>query len=54
MHERDRIRWFVLPGGQVSDEVAARILKRPDVQPHHDGLFPGCSQIFQLKKETTK
>jgi hypothetical protein len=48
MHHHDRVRWYVVPGGQVSDDVAARILKRPDVQPRNDGLFRGCDQTYQL------
>jgi hypothetical protein len=44
-------RWFVVPGGEVSDRVAERILQRPDVQPHQDGLFPGCDQTFCLRAD---
>jgi hypothetical protein len=48
MHTVNGLRWFVVPGGKVTDKVAERILARPDVQPHDSGLFPGCEQTFQL------
>jgi hypothetical protein len=49
MHTPSGMRWFVVPGGQITDAVATRILARPDVQPHDSGLFPGCEQTFQLR-----
>jgi hypothetical protein len=49
MHTVNGMRWFVVPGGEVADSVAKRILARPDVQPHDTGLFPGCEQTFQLR-----
>jgi hypothetical protein len=48
MHTVNGLRWFVIPGGKVTDSVAQRILARPDVQPSDPGLFPGCEQTFQL------
>jgi hypothetical protein len=48
MHTVQGLRWFVVPGGKVTDNVAERILARPDVQPSDPGLFPGCSQTFRL------
>jgi hypothetical protein len=48
MHDVDRTRWFVVPGGQVTDAVAEKILARPDIQPCRDGLFPGCDQTFRM------
>src|SRR5262245_31063201 len=48
MHTHNGMRWFVERGGQITDAAAARILARPDVQPHDSGLFPGCEQTFQL------
>jgi len=44
-------RWFVVPGGQVAESVAKRILQRPDVQPFDSGLFPGCDQTFKLRSK---
>jgi hypothetical protein len=48
MHTVNGARWFVVPGGKITDSVAKRILARPDVQPHDNGLFPGCEQTFRL------
>lgn len=48
LHTVHGLRWFIVPGGKVTDKVAERILARPDVQPHDSGLFPGCEQTFQL------
>ena len=48
MHTRTGLCWFIVPGGEVSKAVAAELLKRPDVQPSGDGLFPGISQTFRL------
>jgi hypothetical protein len=48
MHTVNGLRWFVVPGGKVTDSVAKRILARPDVQPRDTGLFPGCEQTFSL------
>jgi hypothetical protein len=49
MHGVDRPRWYVVPGGQIADNVAERILKRPDVQPYDSGLFPGHPQTYRLR-----
>jgi hypothetical protein len=49
MHTVNGMRWFVVPGGQVAESVVKRILARPDVQPHDNGLFPGCEQTFCLR-----
>jgi hypothetical protein len=51
MHTVQGMQWFIAPGGQITETVAQRILARPDVQPHNDGLFPGCSQTFRLLKD---
>src|SRR5262249_60715160 len=49
MHTVNGLRWFVVPGGQVAESVVKRIRARPDVQPHDNGLFPGCEQTFRLR-----
>jgi hypothetical protein len=51
MHTVNGLRWFVVPGGQVAESVVKRILARPDVQPHDNGLFPGCEQTFRLRAD---
>jgi len=48
MHTRAGLRWFIVPGGEVPAAIAGELLKRPDVQPNDDGLFPGISQTFKL------
>jgi hypothetical protein len=48
MHTAHGRRWFIVPGGQVNDRTAERILQRPDVQPYDSGLFPGHDQTFRL------
>jgi len=47
-HTSTGLRWSTDSGGEVSAAVAAELLKRPDVQPNDDGLFPGLSQTFRL------
>jgi hypothetical protein len=51
MHTRHGVKWFVIPGGEVSDDVAQSLLARPDIQPSEDGLFPGISQTFQFRSQ---
>jgi hypothetical protein len=48
MHTAVGMRWFVVPGGQIADTVAKRILARRDVQPYDSGLFPSCEQTFRM------
>jgi hypothetical protein len=51
MHGIDRMRWYIVPGGQIADNVVERILVRRDVQPCRDGLFPGCDQTFRMRAD---
>ena len=48
LHGKARPEWFVMPGGPVSEQIARRILERPDVQPHDTGLLPGHPQSWRL------
>jgi hypothetical protein len=49
MHTRDGPKWFIVPGGEVPDKVATELIRRPDVQPGGDTLFPGImSQTYRL------
>jgi len=50
MHTREGLRCYVVPGGQVSARIARELLACPDVQPSQDGLFPGISQTFRLRR----
>jgi hypothetical protein len=45
MHTDKGMRWFVDRGGPVTESTVKRILARPDVQPHDNGLFPGCEHL---------
>jgi hypothetical protein len=41
--------FYVVPsGGRVTEEVAAKILQRPDVQPYSAGLFPETVQTWRM------
>ena len=48
MHKTSGTGWYLVPGGEVAAKVAIALLERPDVQPNHDGLFPGISQLSVL------
>jgi len=50
MHTRAGLCWFIVPGGEVSAAAAKELLRRPDVQPSGDGLFPGISQTFRSRR----
>ena len=54
MHTVNGMRWFIVPGGKITDSVAKRIFARPDVQPHDSGLFSGCEQTFRLCQDWRK
>ena len=49
MHTKAGLKWFVIPGGEVTDTVAQALLAHPHIQPNNDGLFPGISQTFRFK-----
>jgi hypothetical protein len=40
-------KWFLVPGGEVSDETAAKIRDMPQVVPSKDRLFPGLDQTWR-------
>ena len=42
--------WYLIPGGRLKDDVAHALLAREDIQPSHDGLFPGISQTFTYRR----
>jgi hypothetical protein len=44
------LRWYLVPGGEIPSRIANELLARPDVQPSRDGLFPGISQTFRLRR----
>jgi hypothetical protein len=51
MHTLDGMRFFIVPGGQIADNVAQRILARKDVQPVDSGLFPGHEQTYRMRAD---
>jgi hypothetical protein len=48
MHTATGTEYFVVPGGHVRSDDAAKIIARPDVVPHDNGLFPGIEQSWKL------
>jgi MOSC domain-containing protein YiiM len=48
MHTNTGPEFFVIPGGRVRSDDAAKIIARPDVVPHDNGLFPGIAQSWKL------
>lgn len=40
--------FYVVPGGYVNPGDAEKILRRNDVQPCNNGLFPNCDQSWKL------
>jgi hypothetical protein len=51
MHTVNGMRFFIVPGGQIADSVARRILSRKDVQPVDSGLFPGHEQTYRMRAD---
>jgi hypothetical protein len=50
MHGRPhQYRWFVLPGGAITDETAANIVRHASVIGQKDGLFPGHHQTWRMQ-----
>ena len=41
-------RWFVEPGGAVTDAVAGEIRNHPSVIAQKDGLFPHHDQTWRM------
>jgi hypothetical protein len=49
MHSKSGLRWYIVPGGEITERIANGLLARPDVQPSNDGLFRGVSQTFKVR-----
>ena len=54
MHTSCGMRWFLIPGGEVTDKVAKALLAHPHIQPSNDGLFPGISQTFRFRNKARR
>jgi len=48
MHTRHGPRWYLIPGGEVSEQTAKRIRDMPQVAGSHDGLFPNINQTWRF------
>lgn len=49
MHSRregDEKRWYLIPGGEVGEATAQKLLARPDVVQAGDAMFPGLTQTY--------
>lgn len=40
--------YYLVPGGYVNATDTQKIIRRDDVRPNEDGLFPGCSQSWRM------
>jgi hypothetical protein len=49
MHSEQRSHWFVVPGGAVTEAVAATIRNHPSVIGQKDGLFPQHDQTWRMQ-----
>jgi hypothetical protein len=45
-------RWYVVPGREVDEEIARRVIAEANVFPSQDGLFPGISQTYKIGSRT--
>jgi hypothetical protein len=53
LHTHYGMKWFLVPGGPVTEKIAKALLEHPHIQPNNDGLFPGISQTFRFKAPRT-
>ncbi len=45
----DAKAWYLVPGGEISDAIAAALIAMPNVTEGNDGLFPGMSQTWKIR-----
>jgi hypothetical protein len=48
MHASTGPEWFVMPGGRVLSDDAAKIIARPDVAPDDNGLFSWDQALLEI------
>jgi hypothetical protein len=49
MHSQDGgKKWYCVPGREVDEAIALKVIAEADVFPCNDGLFPGVSQTYQI------
>jgi hypothetical protein len=49
MHTQNGQRWFIVPGGLVSNATARKILARRDAHVFNDDLFPNNPQTYRIR-----
>lgn len=45
----DRTEYYIVPGHEISESLAAKIKAHPQVTASHDAMFPGLSQTWRLR-----
>jgi hypothetical protein len=48
LHTNTGPEWHLVPGGRVRSDDAEKIIARPDVVPHDNGLFPGVERSLKM------
>ena len=48
MHSTTGMWWYVVPGREVAEEIAIKVIAEPDVYACEDGLFPGVTQTYAI------
>ena len=57
MHSVNGLRWYLVPGREVADDIALKVIAEPDVFSTQDGLFPGIPQTYKINgqaKDTSR
>lgn len=44
----DQPAWYLVPGGEISHDLAETLMAMPNVSAQEDGLFPGHSQTWRM------
>lgn len=45
----DAVAWYLVPGGEIPEDIAESLKKMSNVNPNNDGLFPGVSQTWKMQ-----
>lgn len=45
----DEKAWYLIPGGEIPNDVAEQLKAMANVVGSEDGLFPGISQTWKMK-----
>jgi hypothetical protein len=41
--------WYLVPGREITEDVAQKLIARPDVFAEGDALFPGMTQTHRMR-----